>query len=769
MQLLALVDEVATDSAQRGALKDDSAFKSLRDAIKRCNKVLERMLVRRENKFTLFYRLVQPHNARDIEKMKVWNGKVEKAVASLSSGDQNRDLAHRADAQSDVTSDAESVSSAVSASSSGSGIFRRGRGSSIGSRTRSRRATPTPRLRNRFRRDSNNDTKSSADDGFATETPGNVTKLQKPNGDGRSSTMMMPKQFQKNTNKAQSKANATPMAPKDELVDMIRELRSEKKQNEGLIGQPQDLKPNWIRKADVPGTVPKLPIEYIHRHRLMKQVVNSLINRPGAVNRDNVQDKNATHVITSITSRHADKAGNGKTTLAAAAIQSVEVRERFEDGIAWIQLGRATLSDKDIRRLYEELYDQLLMRDIDLKNGSSEKAAQDEDDGNAIIANALLKSRRKFQGTDLEGMKEDLGRMLCKKNVLICLDDVWRVEDAKRFMFENYDDTSVVDQKTNVAETCPYRILVTTRTPGLMGGENANEVFVRILSEQEAVKLLLSSAGRRLYGGKNSPAFNEARVIVKGCGNSPLALRLAGGMLRTSNRNWTLSSRTWLILVDQCRASLEEASRIRSFFNSVGRVVDLSFVTVDDLCLRASLRRCFVTFAMVFHDNDLLLTGRGIPRGVVRKLFINVISGIEFESNTDVVSPDTIIDMLEHMNLLQRAGHDAHITAGGSPTVDVLDGAARKVKCANGSLDEAPGDEDQADAEEEEVVVCHKLSYLMHESVSEWNRTILFVVAFCSRCLFKRFRLSTLPQTCQHALPLHSPQKQIILHPFIMN
>ena len=728
IQLLALVDEVATDSATRGALKDDAAFKSLRDVIKRCNKVLERMLVRRENKFTLFYRLVQAHDAKDVEKMQVWNGRVENSVAALSSEGQNRDAAN----MTDIESDAGSISSAASASSSGSGLFRRGRGSSIGRRTRSRRATPTPKLRNRFRRDGNNDTNSSADDGFAADTPGNVAKLQKPaSGDERSGSMMMPKQFQRNTNKVQAKVNVAPMAAKDELVDMIRDLRTEKRRNEPSNGgQPEDLKPNWMRKADVPGAVPKLPIEYIHRHRLMKQVVNSLINRPGAVNRENSQDKNITHVITSITSRHADKAGNGKTTLAAAAIQSVEVRERFGDGIAWIQLGRAPLSDKDIRRLYEELYDQLFMRDFDLKNDSLDKAAQDGDgNGNAIIANALLKSRKKFQGTDLEGMKEDIGRMLHKRNVLICLDDVWRVEDAKRFIFEKYDDTPVHDPRANVAETCPYRILVTTRTPGLMGDENANEVFVRILSEQEAVKLLLSSAGRRLYGGKNTPVFNEARVIVKGCGNSPLALRLAGGMLRTSNRNWTLSSRTWLTLVDQCKASLEEASRIRSFVNSVGRVVDLSFVTVDDLCLRASLRRCFVTFAMVFHDNDLLLTGRGIPRGVVRKLFLNVISGMEFESNTDVVPPDEIIDMLEHMNLLQRAGHDAHISSYGSSTANGLDGAARQVKIvASGSLDE--NDDDQPDVDEKEVVFCHKLSYLMHESVSGCNRIIVICISF---------------------------------------
>ena len=62
-QLLALVDEVAVDSVTRGALKDDSTFKGLRDVIKKGNRVLEEMLVRRERKYTLFFRLVSPRDA----------------------------------------------------------------------------------------------------------------------------------------------------------------------------------------------------------------------------------------------------------------------------------------------------------------------------------------------------------------------------------------------------------------------------------------------------------------------------------------------------------------------------------------------------------------------------------------------------------------------------------------------------------------------------------------------------------------------------------
>lgn len=720
------MDEVATDSATRGALKDDAQFKSVRDVIKRCNKVLERMLVRRENKYTLFFRLVQPHDAKDVEKMQRWNEKVEKAVATLAGNKSKQRKEHQPS-----TSDTSSVVSNASATStsSGKGIFRRGRGSSLGRRTRSRRATPTPSLRNKFRRESNESSANPGDDGFAV-TNRNLAKLQKQNSrDMSPGPMMMQTNMQ---GAAPTTSEVSHNKPKDDLVGLIRELHSDKDQNDNFMkkGQKEDL-PAWTAKADIPSTVPKLPIEYIHRHRLMKQIVNSLISRP-ATNRDQSQKENNSLLVTSITSRHQDKAGNGKTTLAAAAIQSIEVRETFCDGIAWIQLGRVPLTEKDIRRLYEELYDQLIMRDA---------TSFDKSDDNNINS-MLLKSRRKFQGAELEGMKEDLGRSLSNKNILICLDDVWNVEDAKRFIFEKFEDNEPNQTVESVNNTALHRVLVTTRIPGLMGEENTNEIFVRIFSEQEAVKLLLSAAGRKLYGGKSSPIFDEARVIVKGCGNSPLALRLAGGMLRSSNRNWTLSSRTWTTLIDQCRLSLEEASRIRSFVNSVGRVVDLSFATVEDLCLRASLRRCFVTFAKVFHENDMLLTGRGIPRGIIRKLFTNVISGVEFESNTDVVSADIVIEMLEHMNLIQRAAHDADVNSNPARKDTGKDVAGKSEEKGNGESD------DTDPIEAETTVVHHKLSYLMHESVRNLFSTLSFLIicnvlnrfstdpAYCSRNVF---------------------------------
>ena len=43
--MMHLMDEVAIDTATRGALKEDTTLRGLRDVIKKCNKVLDMMLV----------------------------------------------------------------------------------------------------------------------------------------------------------------------------------------------------------------------------------------------------------------------------------------------------------------------------------------------------------------------------------------------------------------------------------------------------------------------------------------------------------------------------------------------------------------------------------------------------------------------------------------------------------------------------------------------------------------------------------------------------
>ena len=366
--------------------------------------------------------------------------------------------------------------------------------------------------------------------------------------------------------------------------------------------------------------------------------------------------------MTCVTSRHGDKAGNGKSTLAVAVIQTVEVRERFSDGIAWLKLGRGPLGERDIRRLYEELYRQLIVKEADIDQSSltQEQSESNYEESMSSLPSAVSEARvdrmveradssRRFQGGDLEGIKEDLARMIVKRNILICLDDVWRVEDIKWFLFET--PTYSVPHRDS-----PYKMLITTRIPGLLGNGTVQEVFVRILSEHEAVKLLLSTAGRRPYGGRNSAVFNQSKMIVKGCGNSPLGILLVGSMLRQSSRNWNINSPVWMGVFNQCSLNLEEAAQMRSFKNAFTRIVDMSFFTIEDPYLRVALRRCFVLFAMAFRQNDWMLSGRGIPQSVLLKFFETVVSAGP-KDDKNIISPDSLLELLENLKLIQRARH----------------------------------------------------------------------------------------------------------------
>ena len=709
-QLLALVDEVAVDSVTRGALKDDSTFKGLRDVIKKGNRVLEEMLVRRERKYTLFFRLVTPADAAQMERMQSWNLKVEKAVGAIT--DDRSSLLSASESDTDSTSVASST--AGSSVSSRAGVFSRGRQLlPTAGRVRSRRATPTPRLRNRKGSDDNSH--DSAADGFSAVTHDPLSNSSASSvSSSDDSEGMLPSGLRDPTSAATrggANAGTGQVQPKDELVDVIRGLRVEKMtQKEGQDEELAALKPNWQPKADVPASVPKLPMEYVHRHRLMKQVVSCLLGETEA-RAPNGSMQNA--VITCVTSRHGDKAGNGKSTLAVAVIQTVEVRERFVDGIAWLQLGRNPLGDRDIRRLYEELYRQLVVKETDIdasvSEGGESLAMRGQESMNSLNSEfgALDRldrtveradSTRRFQGGDLEGIKEDLGRMLSSRKVLICLDDVWRVDDAKWFIFESTFTSS---------RDSPYKVLITTRVASLLGAGAVQEVFVRILSEHEAVKLLLSTSGRRPYGGRNSAVFHQSKLVVKGCGNSPLGILLVGSMLRNSNRNWSMSSPVWTGIFNQCSLNLEEAAQLRSFKNSLTRIVDASFFTVEDPYVRVALRRCFVLFAMAFRGNDWMLSGKGIPQAVCLKFFSTVVSSGPKGAKEEIDS-EFILATLEELKLMTRAGRRVS-----PPTTRDVD------KDTSESTDRDLGDSERDDWDDFDEVVRRPVQqyYTMHDSL----------------------------------------------------
>lgn len=674
--------------------------------------MLEDMLVRRERKHTLFIRLVQAHDRDQIERIILWNQKVEKVVGAVT---DDREGYSTSDAESGNNSSNASSASSKSSVSSRAGVFSRGRQLlPAAGRVRSRRATPTPRLRKHRGKGDGSDSSDSdggaADDGFSAITPhSDLSSLQ--DGD------MLPNGLGLRGNGGSQLDHLKALKPKDELVDVIRGLRVEKMKNReaNVDDELAALKPNWRPKADIPMSVPKLPTEYVHRHRLMRQVVGCLLDENELQQAEDGTVQNS--IITCVTSRHGDKAGNGKSTLAVAVIQTVEVRERFSDGIAWLKIGRGPLSERDIRRLYEDLYRQLIVKEGDIDESLSDDPTDRFQESFASIRTDTSEARidkvvdradsvRRFQGGDLDGIKEDLSRMMVQRKVLLCLDDVWRLDDAKWFIFE----TPTFSPRPRES---PYKILITTLVPSLLGNGSCQEVFVRILSEHEAVKLLLSTAGRRPYGGRNSDVFNQSRLIVKGCGNSPLGILLVGSMLRQSNRNWNLNSPAWTGIFNQCSLNLEEAAQLRSFKKAFMRIVDMCFFTVDDPFLRIALRRCFVLYAMAFGSNDWVLSGTGVPESVLRKFFGTVLDAGPIDGE-EKIDPDLILTMLENLKLLQRARNV--ISPATSKTTIVMDDMISESSNGNDN-DNAEKSESDWDEYDDEPKRRVQHSFMMHDSL----------------------------------------------------
>jgi hypothetical protein len=205
----------------------------LRDVIKKGNKVLEGMLVRRERRYTLFFRLIHASEVKEISKLKSWNSKVEKAIGSVADDPVGNDA-------SECESDAESILTSLSemstaSSARGGGFLGRGRQMlpSAG-RVKSRRATPTPSLRIRA---ASQDSSSAAEDGFAagnSVSQGNMASLElgllKDMGDNGIKSSIPALMPPPPPNQPQFTDSIKPMEAKEELIDVIRGLRTEKLQ-----------------------------------------------------------------------------------------------------------------------------------------------------------------------------------------------------------------------------------------------------------------------------------------------------------------------------------------------------------------------------------------------------------------------------------------------------------------------------------------------------------------------------------------------------------
>jgi len=166
--------------------------------------------------------------------------------------------------------------------------------------------------------------------------------------------------------------------------------------------------------------------------------------------------------------------GIGKSVLAAAIAHTPEVRQAFPDGIFWLTIGQES-------KLVELQTD--LARAVGLEPGFS---------------------------TVQQG-KADLKQHLAHKTCLLILDDIWNVADLAAL--------DVVGRSG--------QLLVTTRDARMGASIGATDYRLDVLSQSQARQLL---AQWTQWDAACLP--READAIAQECGYLPLALAMAGAMLR---------------------------------------------------------------------------------------------------------------------------------------------------------------------------------------------------------------------------------------------
>ncbi|HYV47836.1 MAG TPA: NB-ARC domain-containing protein [Myxococcaceae bacterium] len=263
--------------------------------------------------------------------------------------------------------------------------------------------------------------------------------------------------------------------------------------------------------------------------------------------------------------------GVGKTLLAAALAWDPEVQDAFPGGVFWLTLGRTP--DPPLR-------------------------------WQAALA-AQLKGAPVEMDTSRLGKAKLAELFAARPPSLLILDDVWRAEDAEPFN----------------AIASPSRLLITTRNRDVASGLGAT---VRELLELKAAAglALLAAYADRPVGTLPQVALE----IVRECGELPLALAMAGAMLRgRPDDRWpTLLAQLQKADLAYLAAALPDYSEHRSMLAAIE-------VSVEEL--PEDVRRRFLDFGVFAEDT-------AVPERVLQLLWKS--DGVELAAAQSTV--DALVD-----------------------------------------------------------------------------------------------------------------------------
>eukprot|EP01043_Picozoa_sp_COSAG02_P047011 COSAG02_NODE_4462_length_5335_cov_42.590718_2_plen_495_part_00 len=290
--------------------------------------------------------------------------------------------------------------------------------------------------------------------------------------------------------------------------------------------------------APIPAEVPPLSVS-------LRPTPDMLRLKQMLIGHDGTASSNGKMAVTSQKSKVGalGMGGIGKTVTASWLARDVDIRTHFEV-IVWVTLGQTPV----LERMKALIHLQLT--------------------GDELAAD-----------TSPEQAKERITVAMRGVCVLLILDDCWEEEHEKAL---NYVDT-----------TTASKVLITTRIRGLGG---ASQLELGLPSEDESVKMLLSSAGLAHL----DPVPPEASEVVQIAGRLPLAVDLAGSMLR----DFGVSGKDWTGIPDILRQEMraggsdsENADETTVEYRVLA--ASLSSIPIRD---RDACNKCFRVFALVAED-----------------------------------------------------------------------------------------------------------------------------------------------------------------------
>jgi len=170
--------------------------------------------------------------------------------------------------------------------------------------------------------------------------------------------------------------------------------------------------------------------------------------------------------------------GIGKTVLASAFARLRDVRRTFHDGLMWLRIGQ----EPNILQRMQDVAYTLGNTDADFSNKDS--------------------------------ARNHLSHLLANKCCLIVLDNVWKIDDVVPFC--------------DAINGSRCRLLITTRNKKISVDLGVRDVKVNLLSNESSLKLFAAWTGVSV---EKLPS-DDAKKIIEHCGRLPLALTMAGAMLR---------------------------------------------------------------------------------------------------------------------------------------------------------------------------------------------------------------------------------------------